>query len=194
MFYSGTVPPSFDVYFQRLSTDTAVILPSSPTTVTCLRSTTTLQKWWSQAKRHAFRTWPYLINSPTGIFLVTKAVKTKHYAHCLSRGHPGQISQIRVQGAVTVRQGSSQIVLPAADTQWVPIRNDLEFEQEDSGGKGTYTIFIEREASRLFALTDTSLKDVAVKLWRRGLPISKLTKAPAVCNLPPVYCLLPAVR
>ena len=97
---------------------------------------------------------------------MTKTIKTKHYAHCLSRGHPGQISQIRVHGTVTVRQGNSQFVLPASNTQWVPIRNDLEFEQEDSGGKGTYAIFIEREASRMFALTDASIKDVAAKLWR----------------------------
>ena len=166
------IPPSFDVYFQRLSTETAIILPSSPTTITGLRTTAVLQKWWSQAKRHAFRTWPYLINSPTGIFLVTKTIKTTRYAHCLSRGTPGQMSQIRVNGTIALHQGSSQFVLPGPNTQWVPIRNDLEFELEDSGGKGDFTIFIEREASRLFALTDTTLKDAATRIWRYLTPVA----------------------
>jgi hypothetical protein len=164
--FSGTIPPGFDIYFQRLSNETAIILPSSPTTITGLRTTAALQKWWSQAKRHAFRTWPYLINSPTGIFLVTKTIKTKRYAHCLSKGSPGQISQIRVHGAVILPPHDTQLVLPAAGTQWVPIRNDLEFELEDTGGKGSYTIFIERDASRMFALTDANLRDEAAKLWR----------------------------
>src|SRR5271170_7698732 len=79
---SGMMAQScFDIYFQRLSTEAAVILPSSPVTVNGLRSTTALQKWWSEAKRHAFRTWHYLINSPSGMFLVTKTIKTQRYAH-----------------------------------------------------------------------------------------------------------------
>jgi hypothetical protein len=160
------IPQSFDIYFQRLGTETAVILPSSPTTVTGLRDDAALEKWWSVAKRHAFRSWPYLINSPTGIFLVTKTVQTKRYAHCLSKGTPGQVSQIRIHGDVTVPAGSKKIVLPAATTQWVPVRNDLEFELEDSGGKSDYTIFIEREASRMFALTDTRLRDAAARAWK----------------------------
>src|SRR5277367_633627 len=160
------IPQSFDIYFQRIGTETAVILPSSPTTVKGLRDVAALEKWWSVAKRHAFRSWPYLINSPTGIFLVTKTVQTKRYAHCLSKGTPGQVSQIRIHGEVTVPTGSKKIVLPAASTQWVPVRNDLEFELEDSGGKSDYTIFIEREASRMFALTDTRLRDAAARVWR----------------------------
>src|SRR5271169_2967321 len=152
--HSGMTPPSFDIYFQRLSTETAVILPSSPITVKGLRTRTALQKWWSQAKRHAFREWHYLINSPTGMFLVTKTIKTTRYAHCLSRGSPGQMSQIRVNGTITLPEGNTQFVLPGRHNQWLPIRNDLEFELEDSGGKESYTIFIERDASRMFALTD----------------------------------------
>src|ERR1700730_1883143 len=96
---SGSTQPTFDIYFQRLANETAIILPSSPATVTALRSPTVLQQWWSQAKRHAFRTWSYLINSPTGIFLVTKAVKISRYAHCFSKGTPGEVSQIRVHGS-----------------------------------------------------------------------------------------------
>jgi len=160
------VPQSFDIYFQRLGVETAVILPSSPTTVTGLRDPAALEKWWSEAKRHAFRDWPYLINSPTGIFLVTKTVQTKRYAHCFSKGTPGQVSQIRIHGDVTVPAGTKKIVLPAATTQWVPVRNDLEFELEDSGGKRNYTIFIERDASRMFALTDSRLRDAAARVWR----------------------------
>jgi hypothetical protein len=160
------IPPSYDIYFQRLSTETAVILPSSPTTVTGLRNKSALQKWWSRAKRHAFREWDYLINSPTGMFVVTKTVKTTRYAHCLSRGSLGQISQIRVNGTIKLPQGSNQFKLPSRNNLWLPIRNDLEFELEDSeGGKG-YTIFIEREAGCMFALTDNALKYEAAKLWR----------------------------
>lgn len=157
--------PAFDIYFQRLANETAIILPSSPTKVTALRSPAVLQ-WWAQAKRHAFRKWSYLINSPTGIFLVTKAIKTSRYAHCLSRGTPGEVSQIRVHGSKVMPTNSTDLKLPRSGTRWVPIRNDLGFELEDSGEKSAYTIFIERESSRLFALTDPSLKDEAQSLWR----------------------------
>jgi hypothetical protein len=158
--------PTFDIYFQRLSNETAIILPSSPTTVTTLRLATELQKWWSEAKRHAFRTWSYLINSPTGIFLVTKTIKTNRYAHCLSKGIPGEVSQIRVNGSKIIPTHSTDLRLPRTGTSWVPVRNDLGFELEDSGEKDGYTIFIEREASRLFALTDPILKTEAEELWR----------------------------
>jgi hypothetical protein len=163
---SGMIPPSYDIYFQRLSTETAVIFPSSPTTVTGLRNKSALQNWWSRAKRHAFREWYYLINSPTGMFVVTKTIKTTRYAHCLSRGSPGQISQIRVNGTITLPQDSNQFELLSRNNRWLPVRNDLEFELEDSERGKSYTIFIEREASRMFALTDNALKDEATKLWR----------------------------
>jgi len=165
---SGPIQPTFDIYFQRLTDETAIILPSSPITVNALRSPTVLQKWWSEAKRHAFRTWSYLINSPDGIFLVTKAIKTSRYAHCLSKGTPGEVSQIRVNGSKVMPTHSRDLRLPNKGTTWLPIRNDLGFELEDSGEKGAYTIFIEREASRLFALTDTIHKSDAEELWRYG--------------------------
>jgi len=106
------------------------------------------------------------MDSPTGIFLVTKTIQTKRYAHCLSRGSPGQISQIRVYGNTPATLGSSQFQLPTAASRIVPVRNDLGFDLEDSGDKGNYTIFIEREAVRFFALTAPTVKDAAAKLWR----------------------------
>lgn len=42
----------------------------------------------------------------------------------------------------------------------------MEFDLEDSGGKGEYTIFIERESCRMFALTEPPLKEEAARLWR----------------------------
>lgn len=159
------MPPGLDVFFQRTSPETAVILPSSPITITTLQSPKPLQEWWAKAKRHAFRTWPYLINSPTGIFLVTKTVKAQRYAHCLSKGLPGQWSQIRISGK-GLAEGSGQASLTAPGTQWMSIHNDLGLELEDAGGKGLYTIFIERAATRLFALTEHDLTTEAAKLWR----------------------------
>jgi len=143
----------------------AIILPSAPLTIVSLRDAEPLRKWWSLAKRYAFRTWPYLINSITGIFLVTKAIKAERYAHCLSQGSPGQISQIRLYGTAPSPESAGQISLSTKKTLWVPVRNDLEFDVQDVSGKGLYTLFIEREACRMFALTDTALKAEATKIW-----------------------------
>jgi hypothetical protein len=134
--------------------------------VTGLRSEKekTVQQWWTEAKRHAFRTWPYLINSPTGIFLVTKAVKTPRYAHCFSKGTPGQFSQIRIMSESPPSSATS--ALAAAGTKWVAVQNDLRFELEDSAEKSPYTIFIERASTRMFLLTDSNLMSEATKLWR----------------------------
>jgi hypothetical protein len=166
---SGSEPPSIDVYFQRLSADTAIIFPSAPISGKQLRSTPALKQWWSVAKRNAFRTWPYLINSPTGLFLVTKTLKTDRYCHCFGTGIPGQIAQIRIQGpgVNTSPKPDKKFELPKTNTQWVPLQNALEFELEDSGGKGSYTIFIERESTKLFALTEAALKDAAIELWKQ---------------------------
>jgi len=164
----STSPPSIDIHFQRLSSETAVLLPSFPSTITGLRKTPGLEKWWSHAKRQAFSTWPYLLNSPTGIFLVTKTIRTQRYALCISKGTPGQISQIRIQGDISIPQNTKQMALPAARTQWIPLRNEFDFESADSGKKDPYTVLIEREASRMFILTDSNLRDSAIKLWRYG--------------------------
>jgi hypothetical protein len=163
---SGILPSCFDIYFQRLETETAVILPSSPTTVTGLKSPAPLQKWWGLAKRHAFRQWPYLINSTGGIFLVTKTVKTKRYAHCLSKGSPGQISQVRIHGNIPPPKGSTRFSIPSSTDKWEAVRNDLAFKLEDCEGKGTFTIFMERDSCCMFALTDAGLKEAASRVWR----------------------------
>jgi L-ascorbate metabolism protein UlaG (beta-lactamase superfamily) len=130
--------------------------------VTGFRAVKPLQQWWAEAKFHAFRTWPYLLNSPTGIFLVTKTVKTERYIHCLSKGIPGQFSQIHIT------QGSSEDAttysLTASDAQWTPVHNDLHLEPESSSGKDPYTIFIERASTRLYHLGDTGLMAEANKL------------------------------
>jgi hypothetical protein len=89
----------------------------------------------------------------------------------LSKGNPLDQAQIRVHGVVSLPVNNGQFSLPAQGTQWVPVRNDLEFDMEDSGGKGAYTIFIDREASRMFALTDISLKEAASKLWTYDDPV-----------------------
>lgn len=97
---------------------------------------------------------------------MTKAIKTNRYAHCLSKGTPGEVSQIRVAGSKAMPTHSTDLSLARAGTLWVPIRNDLGFEIEESAEKTAYTIFIEREASRFFALTDPILKVEAENLWR----------------------------
>jgi len=167
--FRGVEPPNVDVYFQRLSNETAIIFPSAPITGYRFRPNPALNQWWSHAKRNAFRTWPYLINSPTGLFLVSKTIKTNKYCHCFSRGIPGQIAQIRLQGpgVNTLVKPDGKFDLPKANTQWIPIRNDVEFELEDSGGKGSYTIFIERESAKMFALTEPTLKGAAAELWKQ---------------------------
>ena len=168
-YFSGIVPVCYDIYFQRLNSETAVILPSSPTTVTGLKTATSLQKWWGLAKRHVFRQWPFLVNSTEGIFLVTKAVKTKRYAYCHSKGMQGQLAQIRVLGNIPAPQGNTRFAVPSSANRWEAIRNDLAFKLEDSEGKGMFTIFIEREACRMFALSDVSLKEAASRVWRYDL-------------------------
>ena len=130
-----------------------------------LRDPEPLRKWWSLAKRNAFRTWPYLVDSITGIFLVTKAIKAERYARCLSDGSPGQISQIRIYGTAPSADSPGQISLSTKKARWAPVRNDLEFDVQDLSGKGLYTLFIEREACRMFALSDTALRAEATKIW-----------------------------
>jgi hypothetical protein len=142
-------------------------MPSSPCTIVGLRpgARHVLEQWWALAKRHAFREWNYLINSPTGMFLVTKCVKTRRFAHCLSKGPQGQTAQIHIHGMQAVPRANDNIELPANGTYWQVLTNDLEFEIHDSGGNKEYTVFIERDASRLFAVTDGPLRDAAQKLW-----------------------------
>jgi hypothetical protein len=143
-------------------------MPGSPTTITGLRSAAkhTVEQWWSQAKRHAFRTWSYLLNSTSGIFLVTKTVKTARFAQCLSGGDRGEVSQIRIHGMNRIPSRNEELELPIQGTQWIPLRNELDLDFHDSNGRAEFTIFIERDASQMFTLSDVTLKDAAQKLWK----------------------------
>ena len=140
-------------------------MPSSPCSITGIRTKPPLEQWWSLAKRYAFRTWPNLLNG-TGVFLITKTIKCQRYAHCFSDGTPGERAQIRVHGVMQLPMNGGQFSLPAQGTQWVPMHNEMEFQMADSGGKGAYTIFMEREVSRMFHLTDISFKESAMKVWK----------------------------
>jgi hypothetical protein len=142
-------------------------MPSSPNTIVSIRSTErhVLKQWWAVAKRYVFRSWPYLLNSHTGVFLVTKCVKTHRYAECLSKGRQGQLTQVRIHGLASIPQNADNVALPVNGTTWVAGRNDLGFNFHEVGGGAEYTIFIDRDASRMFTLTDVSLRDAAQKLW-----------------------------
>ena len=59
--------------------------------------------------------------------------------------------------------------LPVQGTNWAFVRNDLGFEVQDSGGTTEYAIFIEREASRMYLLSDVGLRDAANRLWTYNL-------------------------
>jgi hypothetical protein len=163
-----TPPFGFDLYFNRLSSDIAVLVPSSPCTIVGLRAAANLhlELWWKIAKRHAFRQWPILLDTSIGVFLVTKCVKTDRLAQCLTRGAQGSITQIRIEGLAAIPQ-LDQIVLPTAGTRWsVGARNDLHFEIHPELEGEDYTIFIERYACRMFNLTDPVLREAAVRLWK----------------------------
>lgn len=165
----SSVSPGFDVFFERTgsSNTAAIIMPSSPTTSHGLRSAARhhIEQWWALAKRYAFRTWPYLLNAPTGIFLVTKTIKTTKYSCGLSKGNPGERSVIHINGSVRYPHNHNDLNIPSQGTHWQPVVNQLNMELHDSQGKVHFTIFMEREASRMYNLTDPSLKDAAHKLW-----------------------------
>lgn len=163
-----TNSPAFDIFFQRLAEDTALCMPGSPTTIIGLRSAAkhTIEQWWSQAKRHAFRTWPYLLNSTSGIFLVTKTVKTARFVQCFSGGNRGEVSQIRIHGMQRIPSRNEELDLQIQGTQWFPLRNELDLDLYDSDGRSEYTIFMERDASQMFTLSDNTLKEAAQKLWK----------------------------
>jgi len=159
--------PGFDIFFQQLASEVAILVPSSPCKIIGLRPAAryALEQWWSHAKRHVFRSWAYLINSHTGIFLVTKCVKTQRYAQCLSKAPRGSIAQIHIHGMQNIPRSNDDIKLPAGGTNWQVVRDQLEFSIQEAGGNTEHTVFIEREASRLFLLADPKIKDAAQKLW-----------------------------
>jgi hypothetical protein len=143
-------------------------MPSSPTILERLKpgARQHVEQWWSLAKRYAFRTWPYLLNSPTGLFIVMKAVKTPKYSICCSKGNPGERSVIHINGPVKYPHSHNDLLIPCQGTQWTPVTNQFNMELHDSGGRAQFTIFIERESSTMFNLTDPSLRDAAQKLWK----------------------------
>jgi hypothetical protein len=145
-------------------------MPASPCTITGLRASGKhhLEQWWVQAKRYAFRTWSYLLNSPTGIFLVIKTVKTARYATCLSHGTQGQVSQIRVHGMMKIPRNNDELELPMNGTQWFPVRNDLSMDLHETERRTEYTIFIERESSVMFNMAEGGAKEAAQKYWEYG--------------------------
>jgi len=142
------------------------MVPSSPSTIIGFRPAAQLaiEQWWAQAKRNAFRTWSSLINIQTGIFLVTKCVKTKRVAQCLSSGPHGQQSRIFVHGTLNVARSDHEVELTSNGTDWQLARNDMEFTILRAEDRKEYTIFIERAASRMFILTE-GLKAAAQRLW-----------------------------
>jgi hypothetical protein len=156
----------FEIYFQRLAQEVAIMIPSSPSTIIGFRPAAQLaiEQWWSQAKRNAFRTWSHLINSQTGIFLVTKAVKTKRVAQCLSSGQRGQQTHIHVHGLLNIPRSNHEVELTSNGTTWTCTRNDMEFTILEAEERKEYTVFIERASSRMFLLTE-ALKAAAQNLW-----------------------------
>jgi hypothetical protein len=157
----------FDILFSRTSKDTAICMPAVPCTITGLRASGKhhLEQWWLQAKRHAFRTWSYLLNSPTGIFIILKTVKTRRYAACLSQGNQGEISQIRVSGQTRIPRSNDELELPMNGTRWDAVRNDLAMDLYETERKTEYTIFIERDSTAMFAMSEERSKAAAQKYW-----------------------------
>jgi len=142
------------------------MVPSAPCTIIGFRPAAQLaiEQWWAQAKRNAFRTWSHLIGNPTGIFLVTKCVKTKRLAQCLSSGPQGQQSRIHVQGLLNFSRSNNEVELTSNGTEWQLVRNEMDFNILRAEDRKEYTIFIERAASRMFGTTDV-LKAAAQRLW-----------------------------
>ena len=142
-------------------------MPASPTTIIGLRASGKhhLEQWWLQAKRHAFRTWSYLLNSPTGIFIILKTVKTARYASCLSKGNQGEVAQIRVHGMTKIPRNNDDLELPMNGTQWFPVRNDLAMDLHETERRTQYTIFIERDSTVMFAMSEERAKAPAQKYW-----------------------------
>jgi hypothetical protein len=171
-FYRGI---GFEIYFQRLAQEVAVMIPSAPATIIGFRPAAQLaiEQWWSQAKRNAFRTWSHLINSDTGIFIVTKAIRTKRVAQCLSSGERGQQTHIHVHGLLNIPRSNAEVKLPSSGTTWTCTRNDMQFKVLQADENKQYTVFIERASSRMFLLTD-ALRTAARNLWEY-LPLSFYT-------------------
>ncbi len=136
-------------------------MPAVPCTITGLRASGKhhLEQWWLHAKRHAFRTWSYLLGSPTGIFIVLKTVKTRRFASCMSQGNQGEVSQIRVSGMTKIPRSADDLELPMNGTRWDALRNDLAMDLYESERR-EYTIFIERDSTTMFLMLDEPAKSI----------------------------------
>jgi hypothetical protein len=61
---------------------------------------------------------------------------------------------------------NEELDLQIQGTQWYPLRNELNLDLYDSDGRAEYTIFMERDASQMFTLSDNTLKEAAQTLWK----------------------------
>src|SRR5436190_23611322 len=115
-------------------------MPSSPCKIIGLRPAGhhILEQWWALAKRHVFRMWPHLINNHTGIFLVTKCVKTHRFVQSCSKGTQGQASHVHIHGTTRIPRGNDDIELSINGTSWQIGRNDLGFALHEAGGNSEY--------------------------------------------------------
>ena len=159
----------YNILFHGLSSEVAVMLPSHPCTELDFHpaADVPIRQWWAKAKHYAFRVWPYLVNNPTGIFLVTKCIKTKRVAQCLSSADlRGQSSIIHVQGPWSIRRSNPELQDEFTKTgaTWQLTKNELEFDILEAERQEEYTVFIERASSRMFYLTGV-LKAAAERLW-----------------------------
>jgi hypothetical protein len=80
------------------------------------------------------------------------------------------MAQLQIHGMSDIPQ-SEDIDLPVNGTMWQLMRNELGFEIHDSGRNPPYTIFIERDACRMFSVTDLGLRDAAQRLWKWAPPL-----------------------
>ena len=83
----------------------------------------------------------------------------------MSKGTQGQAAQLHVHGAVTPGANPGEVNLPVQGTNWAFVKNELGFEVQDSGGAAEFTIFIEREATRMYRVSDVGIRDAAQRLW-----------------------------
>jgi hypothetical protein len=147
----------YEMIFQPVALEVAVVVPYYGS-VTAFRPATqhVVEQWWSLATRNAFRTWPELINSLSGIFLVTETIKTNLVAQCfLNSAHKGLRTNIRVH---------SDAELASTRQPWTLMRNDMDFKVLQAEEDREYTVFIRRANSRMVLLTD-ALKTTARSLW-----------------------------
>lgn len=61
---------------------------------------------------------------------------------------------------------SGDVNLKLDGTSWAAVKNELDFQvQEGTANSAPWTIFIERDATRMFSLSEVTLKESAQRLW-----------------------------